>query len=145
MLFCPKTVSQDNRGTSSLTDEAEHVMSGRMSNKSLEMEQVLLIRQKAFAAVRLTQGVTDLGLFSGTGKHFTQNPYHIRNWIFFSKVSPLHVGFAHGMSLELSLLPGQKKTEWRRFSANVPVFASLKHKKRTNKKNTKMKNIFSET
>lgn len=87
MLFCPKTVSQDNRGTSSLTDEAEHVMSGRMSNKSLEMEQVLLIRQKAFAAVRLIQGVTDLGLFSGTGKHFTQNPYHIRNWIFFFQKS----------------------------------------------------------
>lgn len=73
MRFCPSTVSEDNRATSSLTDEGEHVMSGRMSNKSLEMEQVLLIRQKAFAAVRLTRGVTDLGLFSRTGKHTAQN------------------------------------------------------------------------
>lgn len=81
------------------------------------------------------------------GQENTSHKIHttLETEFFFSKVGPLHVGFAHSMSLELSLLPGQKKTEWRRFSANVPVFASLKHKKLTNKKNTKMKNIFSET
>lgn len=49
-FFCPHTVSQDNRSTSSLTDEAELVISGRMSYNSLEMEPALLIRRQASAA-----------------------------------------------------------------------------------------------
>lgn len=58
-FFGPHVVSEDSSSTSSLTDEAEHVISGRMSNKSLEMEPVLLIGQKASAGVSLTQGVVD--------------------------------------------------------------------------------------
>lgn len=70
MVFCPHTVSQDNRTTCFLTDEAEHVISGRMSNKSLETEPVLLIRQRLCSVelVGSTQGVTDLGLFELDGK-----------------------------------------------------------------------------
>lgn len=76
MLFCPHTVSQDNGASCFLTDEAECVISGRMSNKSLEMEPALLIRQQASAvwSCKLTQGVTDFRLVQQDGKTHRKIP-----------------------------------------------------------------------
>lgn len=50
MLFGPHALNQHNRTVFPLTDEAEHVIRCRMSNKSLDMEPVLLFRQTAPAA-----------------------------------------------------------------------------------------------
>lgn len=119
MLFCPHTVSQDNGTACFLTYEAEHVISGRMSNKSPEMEPVLLIRPLQCGAVKLTQGLTDL--FSGDGKT-PQNLYHFRASAD-SRVSNTCPGFVWYV-LEVANIARADKPDLGSDTAGSPVLCS---------------------